>query len=259
MGNKVKLNLRCLSIDHLDPTLSNYICGLDQVNNLRIIELWLNKIKSNAFVPYKLTGNELPPSEEGQTCCFLINGEWVWTDFCGDLWWREATRLGYSRTNRRGSNWYQNGEVTKMIVPGEPIPEGFVKGRIYSWQSPKGFISPIRGKKRAYNLETGEDGFYGTVPEGFISGVPPKKRAIHKPLSVCIKWEGEVCNWYNSGLTTREIAKIIGVSAPTINKLLKRKNISLRPIGGKRGKDLRPRKRDGYLKKSKSMGNSGVQ
>lgn len=240
------------STDHLDPLISNFICGLDQDNNTRTIDLELNKKKSNAFVPYRLGANDYPPLHEGQLCWFLIEGEWSKEPFCGERWWSEATRLGYSRTNTRGSSWYNNGVISKMLHPGQPIPQGFVEGRIYTgWECSR--ASPSEGKIRAHNPETGQDGFFDEVPPEFVKGVPTHKRNPGKPKEITLRWTQEICDWYLLGFTTRQIAAILGLTAPTINALLKKNSIPLRPKGGKRGKDLKPRQTDGYSRKQKPL------
>lgn len=245
-----------LSEDHLDPLISDFVCGLDQPNNVRYIDLLLNKKKSNAFVPYRLGPGDSPPQEEGQICCFLVKGNWVEVPFCEGVWWEEATRIGYSRTNTRGTSWYNNGVVSKMILQGHEIPEGFTKGRIYiDWNKhSKGLPKGIR---RFYNPETGEDGFFLNPPEreGFIPGIPPHKRNPGKPNSTVEVWRSEICSWYLAGLTTREIGRIVELSAPCINKTLKESGIPLQPIGGKRGKDLKPRKPYERRKKQKPVDN----
>lgn len=236
------------STDHLDPLISNFVCGLDQKNNTRSLDLELNRKKSNAFVPYRLKEFDIPPMHEGQLCWFLIEEEWVEVPFCGDLWWKEATRLGYSRTNTRGTSWYTNGVISRMLHPGQPIPVGFVEGRIYTgWECSR--ISKIKGKVRAYDPLTGQDGFFEVIPPGFIRGIPASKRNPGKPKEITVRWTKEICDWYHLGFTTRQIAAILNLTAPTINAILRKNNVPLRPIGGKRGKDLKPRKTDGYSRK----------
>ena len=249
----MEIHLGATSVDHLDPLLSNFVCGLHKENNLRVISLNCNRQKSNAFVPYRIEGYDSPPLEEGDTCQFLIGGKWVWTSFCGEQWWGEATKIGYSRTNRRGSSWYTNGEVSKMILPSEKVPEGFTKGRPHVKRLIKHTVSPIKGKKRAYDPITSEDSFFDEVPQGYIRGMPPSKRNPGKLKEASVTWRKEVCIWYGLGLTTRQIAHILGLTAPTINRILKENCVTLRPVGGKRGKDLKPRKTDGYYQKSKPL------
>ena len=116
-----------------------------------------------------------------------------------------------------------------------------------------GSPSAIKGLIRAHNLYTGEDGFFETVPKGFKKGIPVGKRNPGKPKEVSKKWVTEVCQWYTLGFTTRDIAAILDLTAPTINNILKKNNITLRPIGGKRGKDLKPRKTDGYSRKQNNL------
>jgi hypothetical protein len=240
------------SEDHLDPLRSNFVCGLDQPNNIRYIELELNKKKSNAFVPYRLYADDKPPCEEGDISWFFIKGEWVRSSFGGDKWWEEATRIGYSRTNTRGTSWYNNGVTSRMFHPDDNIPPGFMEGRIYTgWEVSRNH--PGKGKKRAYDPNTGIDGFFDEVPHGYVLGIPPSKRNPGKSKEVSKKWVKEICLWYESGFTTRDVAAILGLTAPTINAILKKNNVPLRPIGGKRGKDLKPRKKDGYSRKQKSL------
>lgn len=241
------------SEDHLDPLISNFVCGLDQPNNIRHIDLDLNKKKSNAFVPYRLLKDSLPPLTEGDLCLFLVEEEWKEIPFCGEDWWGEATRIGYSRTNARGTSWYNNGVVSRMFHPDEKVPPGFIEGRIYTGWKVENPQSAIKGKTRAYNPLTGEDGFFDEVPVGFKLGIPPSKRNPGKPKEVSKKWLKEICLWYEAGFTTRDIAAILGLTAPTINSILRKNNVPLRPIGGKRGKDLKPRKKDGYSRKQKSV------
>lgn len=240
------------SEDHLDPLLSNFICGLDQPNNIRHIDLSLNKLKSNAFVPYRLEAEDEPPLTGGDVCWFLVEDKWVKTSFGGEEWWSEATRIGYSRTNTRGTSWYNNEVVSRMFHPDDDIPPGFVEGRIYTgWEVSR--ESKLKGKTRAYNPVTGDDGFFEEVPHGYKLGVPPLKRNPGKSKEISKKWVKEICLWYDCGFTTRDIAAILGLTAPTINAILKKNNVPLRPIGGKRGKDLKPRKKDGYTRKQKSL------
>jgi hypothetical protein len=241
------------SEDHLDPLLSNFVCGLDQPNNIRHIDLSINKQKSNAFVPYRLGAGDTPPYTEGDICWFLLKGDWVRAPFGGEEWWREATRIGYSRTNTRGTSWYNNGVVSRMFHPDDNIPLGFVEGRIYTGWKVDNFASVIKGKTRAYDPNTGIDGFFDEVPHGYVLGIPLSKRNPGKPKEVSKKWVKEICLWYESGFTTRDVAAILGLTAPTINAILKKNNVPLRPIGGKRGKDLKPRKKDGYSRKQKPL------
>jgi hypothetical protein len=72
-------------------------------------------------------------------------------------------------------------------------------------------------------------------------------------------WGPEIENWYKSGLSTRQIGAILGRSAPAINYHLRLRGVELNPpCKGSRGKDLKPRKKDGYGKQ-KQLVHSGVQ
>lgn len=243
------------SVDHLDPSISDYICGLDISQNIRIIPLELNKKKSNAFVYYRLSGEfQEPPSQEGQICLFLINEEWKPLSFGGDEWWNEATRLGYSRTNTRGSKWYTNGEIDLMLHPDEKVPPGFIRGRRYTGWSKGGFQSPNKNKSRAYNPETGEDGFFDEIPKDFIAGVPPEKR---KPKGLLpsgtrtdiLHKKDEIIQAYLLGDSTVILGERYNTSARTINNWLTKWGIPKRSTSRKGRKDKKPRKTEGYLKK----------
>ena len=62
-------------------------------------------------------------------------------------------------------------------------------------------------------------------------------------------WGPEIEQWYRGGLSTRQIASILGRSAPAINYHLRLRNVNLEPPRkGQRGKDLKPRKKDGYFR-----------
>jgi hypothetical protein len=213
------------SEDHLDPLLSNFVCGLDQPNNIRHIDLSLNKQKSNAFVPYRLDAGDKPPCAEGDICSFLIENEWVEAPFGGERWWKEATRIGYSRTNTRGTSWYNNGIVSRMFHPNDEIPPDFVEGRIYTGWKVENFASTIRGKRRAYNPVTGEDGFFDDVPAGFLVGVPPEKRRPRGIPPAGTRWDiansqDEICRRYLEGESTVDLGERFHTSARTINNWL---------------------------------------
>jgi hypothetical protein len=139
-----------------------------------------------------------------------------------------------------------------MSHPQDPVPLGFVEGRLYTgWECSR--PSAIKDKIRAYCPETNEDGFFDEIPPGFVRGIPPHKRNPGKPKNVSVKWLKEICDWYLLGFTTRQIAAILDLTAPTINTLLKKNSVPLRPKGGKRGKDLKPRQTDGYSRKQKPL------
>lgn len=75
-----------------------------------------------------------------------------------------------------------------------------------------------------------------------------------------LHWGPEIELWYASGLSTRSIGSILGRSAPAINYHLKLRGVELQPPRkGKRGKDLKPRKKDGYLRKRQPVEDRGIQ
>ena len=112
--------------------------------------------------------------------------------------------------------------------------------------------SPIKGKVRAYNPDSGEDGFYHKPPESFVRGVPKHKRRPKGLRPGCTRkdldfWETELLLWYEAGLSTSELAVVFKTNHRTIAHRIKLAGGTLRSKA--RGKDLKPRKKEGYFKK----------
>ena len=89
------------TVDYIDPRKSDYVCGLDVEANITTAELGYNAIKTNRFIPYRVKGFSLPPRVFGDFCEFLIEGEWVFCEFRGGLWWEESKRIGCGCTKNR--------------------------------------------------------------------------------------------------------------------------------------------------------------
>ena len=82
-------------IDHIDPTLGFHVSGLSVPQNLVEREGNFNSKKSNRFLPWRDSLDELGgiPVNPGDLCLFLDpdSNEWVLEEFLGD-WWFEKTR-----------------------------------------------------------------------------------------------------------------------------------------------------------------------
>ena len=94
-------------IDHIEPRWEEgrdyqLVCGLDVVFNMCEREWALNSSKSNRFVPWRWSKDELGdvPVEPGDLCLFLTydTNEWILEEFLG-TWWFDQSRLwGYAKT-----------------------------------------------------------------------------------------------------------------------------------------------------------------
>ena len=82
-------------IDHIDPTRGFHVSGLSVPQNLVEREGNFNSKKSNRFLPWRDSLDELGgiPVNPGDLCLFLDpdSNEWVLEEFLGD-WWFEKTR-----------------------------------------------------------------------------------------------------------------------------------------------------------------------
>lgn len=95
-------------IDHIDPTWKEgrdyqLVCGLDVVYNMEERDPTLNRQKSNRFIPWRWSRDEIGgvPVNPGDFCLFLDfnTNEWVLEEFMG-TWWFEQSRLwGFCGTN----------------------------------------------------------------------------------------------------------------------------------------------------------------
>jgi hypothetical protein len=227
-------------VDHIDPLKSELICGLDI--SLNVIESCLkyNKAKSNAFVPYRVCSLP-PPQKIGDMAEFLINDNWVVCKFGGSKWWKEAKKLGYSRTNTRGSFWIHNPLTGKelMIKDKTNIPQGFVIGRnktvlkINLLQKNSG---AIRGKKAFFNKKTEDLRYFDKNPDEDLwkEGLPKQMRinmsnALRPPqrLDLTFVINNIVC-YYSLGMSTTHLAKLYSTNHRTISLLLKKNGVELR-------------------------------
>ena len=84
-----------LSLEHIDPRESDFICGLDFSPNLIWVDNTYNARKTNRFVPYRVCDYNAPTTF-GDLGEFLIGTEWKICEFGGEIWWEESNRLGNS-------------------------------------------------------------------------------------------------------------------------------------------------------------------
>jgi hypothetical protein len=87
-----------VEIDHIDPRWKEgrdyqLVCGLDCPLNYREEDWKKNTAKSNRFLPWRWSRDEIGvvPEERGDLAQFLVNGEWVLLEFLSDEWF-EASR-----------------------------------------------------------------------------------------------------------------------------------------------------------------------
>ena len=102
-------------VDHIDPRWKEgrdyqLVCGLDCPLNYCERDTFLNKSKSNRFLPWRVANDEVGtvPVEQGDLCLFLVGadieqdlpGEWVLMEFLGEEWFAASTGT-CSRSFRR--------------------------------------------------------------------------------------------------------------------------------------------------------------
>jgi hypothetical protein len=91
------MNRRDFDIDHIDPRWEDgrdyqLVCGLNCVRNYREEEPSKNTSKSNRFLPWRWSRDEIGvvPEEYGDIAQFLVNGEWVLMEFLSDAWFQAS-------------------------------------------------------------------------------------------------------------------------------------------------------------------------
>ena len=98
-------------IDHIDPAVSDLVCGLDIEINKLVMDCTTNMRKSNRFVPYMVDSDMGIHQEFGDWGIFLIQDKWCWCEFGGAEWWAESKRLGFGPVKAgkiNGSNHAKN-------------------------------------------------------------------------------------------------------------------------------------------------------
>ena len=89
-----------INMDHIDPSWAEgrdyqIVCGLDVVFNMAERDQKLNIQKSNRFLPWRNTLDEMggDPVEQGDLCLFLDpdTNEWVLEEFLGTWWYDKST------------------------------------------------------------------------------------------------------------------------------------------------------------------------
>lgn len=182
-----------LEFDHIDPEyppyswekgVKNYqlVCGWRCLSNLCELSPSENSRKCDAFVPYRVKEKKAP-SNPGDVCEFLIDGEWKICEFLGPEWWLQASEIGYgkiingrknSRTQTareatrkrcKGSRMANDGQRNVRLMPGQELPEGWNYGLVSSSKRNHGSRSWCNNGKedRRYDPIKG-------VPEGFTPG-----------------------------------------------------------------------------------------
>ena len=117
-------------IDHIDPkwvTGRDYqlVCGLDTALNYAERDPSYNVSKSNRFLPWRVTRDEIgvEPVNPGDLCLFLDpdTNEWTLQEFLGQWWWDKtskthgpsAAKIGKPRPDLAERNRQQRGKSRK--------------------------------------------------------------------------------------------------------------------------------------------------
>jgi len=117
-------------IDHIDPTVSDLVCGLDIRINKLVIDCKTNNRKNNRFVPYMVDSDIGIHQEFGDWGIFLIRDKWQWCEFGGPEWWAESKRLGFSAVKAGAIGGRKNFEnKTGIHAPGVQSAAGRIGGK----------------------------------------------------------------------------------------------------------------------------------
>jgi hypothetical protein len=107
-------------VDHLDPRWKEgrdyqLICGLDCLPNLNELDRSFNDAKSNRFLPWRWSREEVGvvPQEPGDLCLFLDpdTDEWVLEEYLGEWWFSKTKKLcGSNLAGQKLVNWRSDPE-----------------------------------------------------------------------------------------------------------------------------------------------------
>lgn len=86
-----------VEIDHIDPRWKEgrdyqLVCGLNCLANYREEDWKKNTAKSNCFLPWRWSRDEIGvvPEEYGDLAQFLVEGEWVLLEFLTEEWYEAS-------------------------------------------------------------------------------------------------------------------------------------------------------------------------
>lgn len=93
-ANSIMNSKETLTLEHIDPRNHTLVTGLKNDFNEVLADASYNYSKSDYFLPYRIHSYNAPinPGDIGE---FLIQGEWVATEFMGEWYVHEAQK--YSR------------------------------------------------------------------------------------------------------------------------------------------------------------------
>lgn len=225
-------------VDHIDPLKNDFVCGFDSKENTIEAPLAYNKAKSNAFIPYRI--NYLPaPIKFGNTAEFLIKGKWVICKFGSTKWWDECKRIGYARTNVRGTSWFHDPVTLEsfMLPAKDAMKRGLVQGRI-NYISHFPGVSAIKGKKLFHNITTGEHRYFDSNPgaelwkEGECDRVKNLKSKSQLNREPRVKNLSEnqqlIVSLYNKGMSTTHLALLFESNHRSVANYLRQWGVPLR-------------------------------
>ena len=97
------------------------VCGLEVVANYCERDSFLNRSKSNRFVPWRVCPDEIGvvPVEQGDLCLFLDfnTHSWVLADFLGTWWFEQSILWGYAKTQPQSEESNRKRSETQSGVP----------------------------------------------------------------------------------------------------------------------------------------------
>ena len=169
-----------VEIDHIDPRWKegrNYqkICGFEKdPKNLREVDYSSNRSKSNRFLPWRWSREELGviPKEPGDLALFLDpdTNEWVLEEFLGE-WWFEKTKK-FCGQSVSGNLGVKSGHLLRIAPIG--ASEGARKVGKRMFEEKRGLFAPgavtwemlsFAGKRAAEVTKQTGTGLYGVPVE----------------------------------------------------------------------------------------------
>lgn len=219
-----------LSLEHIDPRDSNFVCGLENEFNEIWVETSYNARKTNRFVPYRVCEHPAP-TMFGDTGEFLIEEKWVVCEFGGKGWWAETNRIGNSCVHGGKAGGVKNVECqTGMFKPEYTLSEKYVEDRKNIGRrrvtERTGIFDPIytnsnkckEDKSRAGKAGSREDKIAAGKKAGAVTA-----KLISKPIIITF-YDGTQQQYASSV----EAAKVLNLNGLTLRRLATSGKIGVR-------------------------------
>jgi len=178
-----------LTLEHIDPRNGVLVSGLCNEFNEILADHSYNSRKTNRFVPYRVCDYPAPVTfgDEGE---FLVGGEWVVTEFGGELWWRESSQIGCGSTKGAETSLEKG---VGIHAPGM-ASEGGMKGGKATVDLGVGIHAP------GVRSEGGKKGGKASVEKGVgIHSLTPKEKAESGSKGARVtsnqRWVSTDSNW----------------------------------------------------------------